>query len=277
MKHTIKYILPVCLLAAAVSCKMDLQPYDEAQNRLNFLYPSDTLGYNLDSTIRYTFVYEPVDTEYDTIWVPVRTIGFMSDSDRPVTLRQIDSPAPKAEAGKHFVPLDDPQLTSKYYWVRAGQAVARIPVVAIRHSDLESAEYSLMLEIVPNEAFAQGYPGRTTRLVYISDILTQPIKWDLYFGYNAGMGDYGKAKHQFMIDCVRDQGIQINDAWIDSIYPDVYTFDQGLTDYWSGFFTNKLIEFNRQRQADGLDVLREEPAPGEIEGVIVRFLDKPYI
>lgn len=280
MKQIIKYILVICPLIAIFSCKMDLATYDQPQNRLNFLYPSDTVGgVTSDTIIRFTFVYEPLETEYDTIWVPVRTMGYVTDKDRRVSIRQGQSDEPKAVAGTHYVPFDDAELVSKHYWIRAGQNSALIPVVAIRDEQLKTKEYTLRLEIDPNEDFEQGYPSRSYRLIHISDILTKPSKWNAQIEHYFA-GKYGPVKHQFMIDCVRDRGMVINDDWLDMVMPQNPP-DMALTGYWCGFFTEKLIELNRERAAQGLDVLREAPTMSDPDGMIVRFsllsTPQPYI
>lgn len=280
MKDIIKYMLIVCIFATAPSCKMELSTYNQERNSLNFLYPTDTTGGLRDYiTIRQTLVYLPIDVEFDTIWVPVRTLGFITDRDRKVSLRQANSDEPMAVAGKHYVPFNDAELTSKYYWIRAGMNSAKIPVVIKRHPDLKDQEYSLMLEIDPNEDFDQGYLSRSTRLAYIADILMQPTNWDAAVTYYF-LGSYGKVKHQFMIDCVRDRGMIIDYDWIKHIMPQNPP-DMAYTEYWCGFFTGKLIELNKQRVAQGADVLREAPTSSQTEGAIVRFnlngTPQPYI
>jgi hypothetical protein len=100
--------------------------------------------------------------------------------------------------------------------------------------------------------------------------LVKPASWDVleyYFG-----GDYGYEKLRFMIDCAI---WTINDEWFTDNFGSYATVDMGYTGYLSTYYTNKLIELNRERQAQGLDYLKES------DGTIVQFvrdgMPQPYI
>lgn len=155
------------------SCKDQMDIYSDPVNRLNFTYESSG-----DTLLQYTFVYEAVEKVVDTLWIPVQTMGYVTDKDRKITLRQAASAyGTDAQAGVHFVPLDDQALTSKYYWMRAGENKARVPVVLKRDNSLQEQEYMLTLEIAANEDFEPGYPNRSYRTIEVADILTKPSRW----------------------------------------------------------------------------------------------------
>ena len=263
MKGCIKYIIVAAFAVGILSCKEQLSVYDQPQNKLNFVALSG------DTAVRYTFVYEPEEFKQDTIWLDVQTMGYLSDKDRKVTLRQIPTEDPQAVEGTHFVPLNAPEITQKFYWIRAGETSAKIPVVVKRIAEMKEKEINLRVEIVENEDFAQGYPTRSYRNMTIADLLVKPKKWvspsTVYF-----LGDYGRVKHQFMIDVLRPLDYRADDEFINMVVP-VNPPDMAMTAYWGGYFTEKLIELNHERKAQGLDVLREAPASGQIQGPVVRF------
>ena len=105
MRNIITYAVLLSTMLLVFSCKQNLQTYDDPINRLNFYYPSNPS----DSTTRYTFVFEEDDFVRDTVWLQVRTMGFLSDSDREISVKQIEVEGElNAKPGDHYVAIDDP-------------------------------------------------------------------------------------------------------------------------------------------------------------------------
>ncbi len=96
----------------------------------------------------YTFVYEAPAVVRDTVYIPVNTIGGITDKDRPVKLEQIteytytyvrdpvtnqitDTIATerpfKAVPGKHYVAFDDPSIASLMV-IKANQPLRQLTV-----------------------------------------------------------------------------------------------------------------------------------------------------
>jgi hypothetical protein len=67
----------------------------------------------------------------------------------------------------------------------------------------------------------------------------------------------------------------INDHWFETHFGSYENVDMGYTAYLSNFYTNRLVELNRDRREQGLDVLKED------DGTIVQFVNngdlQPYI
>jgi hypothetical protein len=265
-----KIILATLASIVLTACEQTLEVYNNSEgDRLIFRYDIVNGQSASDPVTRHTFVYDASTTVVDTVWLTVNTMGYTRAYDRNVSLRQVMTDSLNATVGTHFVSFTDPALADKYV-VKAGSTSARIPIVLLRDASLKNDEYFLKFEIVENEFFKPGVSGYTQKLITVSDILTQPQHWDIYAIYYFA-GQYGKAKHQFMIDAAAPIGVKIDDNFFYSLVGDPYNVDMGLTDYWFLFFTLKLEEENARRLAAGLDVLREEPTAANPLGEIVEF------
>ena len=259
-----------CLLAAA--CQMNLDPYDEAENRLDFVYEAGQwTDADADSTVSYTFAYLPQDRFVDTVWLDLETIGYVTDYDRPITLQQVPAGGIDAEADKHYVPFDSPELKD-YYVVPAGEVKATVPVVLKRDPSLQETTVRLKVTIAENEYFHSGTQNRQTKVVIFSDVLLPLSLWAVERDPNIIMmwGEYGPVKHRFMIDATASMDVTINDAFIEDLFG-LGSMDYGLITYWTGFFKEKLKEENARRAEQGLGPLREDPQPGEEIGQEVSF------
>ena len=268
MKKINKYIQWLLPIFGLFACEDDMDVYNSPDNRLNFVYELNTMA---DTVIPRTFVYEGEDRVLDTVWLEVVTMGFVEDYDRPFTLEQVKKgEGEQAVAGKHYIAFDDPLVTI-HYKIPAGANGARVPVVLKRDPSLKEQEVTLGIKIGQNENFIPGYNAYQKKAIVYSEILIQPLYWNDFATYYFA-GKYGKAKHQFMINATADMGIKINDDFFYSLVGNPTAgVDMGMTDYWFYFFTRKLLEENEARAARGEGPLREEPEPGETEGVLVKF------
>ena len=271
MKKQIIYLGFLCCILGA-SCQMDLDPYHEAVDRLDFVYEQgDWADADADSTVSYTCAYLPQDRKVDTVWLDLETIGYVMDYDRPVALKQVLLGNEDAKPGVHYVALDDP-MVSNHYYVPAGEVHVSLPIVLKRDPSLQESTVYLKIAIEGNDYFQPGAQNRQTKTIIFSDVLLPLQRWAVDEDPNIMMywGDYGPVKHRFMIDATASMGVIINDAFVDDLF-DLSSLDMGLITYWTGFFQKELKEENDRRVAQGLDVLREEPEPGEEIGKVISF------
>lgn len=187
------YIIVVSLSFVVFSC--------EEADRLMYDYPNDRVGIvfksSTDSVLRKTFVYDPETCLRDTVFVELKTIGFLYDYDREVKFKQVMVDGKNnAEAGVHYVPFDSPELKEKMH-IPAGKNIAAIPVILLRDNSLKEQEVFIQVTLVENEYFQLGFPKNITQNIIFSDKLSKPLKWD--FGKYT-IGDYGTVKHRFLID-----------------------------------------------------------------------------
>ena len=84
----------------------------------------------------------------------------------------------------------------------ANEVVATIPIIMTRTSEMDTKEFRLDLEIMPNEYFVQGIKDRTKYTVKITAKATKPVKWDAPNSYKATFGEWGQEKMRFIIEYV---------------------------------------------------------------------------
>lgn len=264
MRKTFHILMLVVVSVLTAACEKDLPLYDDPTCRINFYYPTCTSTEMFDSTLTrtpYSFVYAGATVTTDTIWVEVETMGFTSDKDRPVSLEQLDTTACMAVPGKHYVAFDDPSMAS-YYVIPAGKARATLPIVVLRDASLKDTSVVLKFTFRENEYFHHGYPVFQTRVITITDRLSEPSAWNKQYYYDTShpswgtysfadyFGAYGPVKHQFLID-------QNGKAWDDDYITSLMEGDSNYLNYLMQEMQKALAKLNAERQAQGLDVLRE--------------------
>ncbi len=271
MKRIIIYFIFLFLCFFQVACEKEMEIYHATgEDCINFYY-SNSLAYESDTSITYTFIYLPETQMTDTIWFDLETSGFVTDYNRTIALEQIDMENNAAVPGKHYVAFNDPILKNIYV-VPAHSTRARIPVILKKDDpELNKQEVILRVRIQKNEYFNTGFPGYQERCIRFSNMLTKPKNWNFYAEYYFA-GTYGPVKYRFMIHAAAEKkGITLNEDFFYSLVGDPYAVDLGLTEYWKNFFKTALVEENAKRAAQGEGPLREAPAPGESEGILVSF------
>lgn len=238
------------LLTLSVSCEKDYSLFKTTDCYLNFNYGDVTSEEVTEgmSTTFYSFVYEGDDVKVDTLWFEVVAMGFLSEIDRPLVLKQLPvEGVDNAVPGVHYVAFDDTDL-AKFYRIPRGQNTARIPVVLLRNDpELQKKAMALKFGFGENEFFSPGYEGLIVHTIQISDFLTEPVGW-----WRANMGSYGQVKHHLMIQWT-------GEPW-DEAYIKVFgTGDAAYRSYMRQWFRRKLAEENAKRLADPEigDVYRE--------------------
>lgn len=280
MKTMFRSIMIFFAAMALFSCTEKYEVYNLPQDRLGFVYKTDSFGSTVqDSIDRFSFVYLSSEIVSDTVWVEMATSGFVTDYDRPFKVEQVQlsegdlrgvANIVNAQAGSNYIEFTSAEI-SKYLVVKAGQNSVKFPVVVKRDGpNTDNGSVYLRLKLKETDTFAQSFPANRFYTIEVTNQLVKPACWDVleyYFG-----GDYGVAKLRFMIDMAT---WTINDKWFQDNFADYASVDMGYTGYLSTYYTNKLIEYNQARAAKGEDVLREA------DGTIVQFVSygmaQPYI
>lgn len=257
MKKIYHFIFMITFLFTISSCEKDLPLYNTSDCRLNFVYyyyngelvPSTSVTDAMRSQ-SYSFVLSSAsageDLTNDTVWFEVTTMGFLSDKDRPIALKQIMVEGENnAVAGKHYIAFDDPSYMSKCY-VPANQNKTMLPIVLLRDPSLKEENVVLKFAFTENDYFKPGYTGLTERSITITDQLSKPSNWSTSY-----FGTYGPVKHQLMIEWTQK-------AWDENYIDELLNGDKGYISYLSRWFREKLAEENSKRQSQGLDIYREE-------------------
>nr|WP_121271783.1 DUF4843 domain-containing protein [Pedobacter schmidteae] len=203
MKLELKYIWMLLSALLITSCKKDQFNFYSGTARIQFgpapkyIYQS---SYNfLDTLKSHTFYYDGPSVKQDTVFFDIYAIGGVSKSDRSFTLEQKQVPnKTNAVPGVHYIPFNDPR-SNQYYVIKAGTVHTRVPVIVLRDAGLKSSTPVLMFEVIDNQHFKTGEPGKTWRKLFITDRLTRPASWDQDFS-DYYFGPYSVTKHKLMID-----------------------------------------------------------------------------
>ena len=264
-----KYLfISFLLLALAAGCK-----------RNEYLLFSDIARIQQADTteITYTFIYTAPSVERDTVYIPVNTIGGITDKDRPVKLEQLteydytyvrdpvtnqitDTIATerpfKAVPGKHYVPFDDPSIASLMV-VKANQPTASLPVILLRDPSLKENTWRLRVQLAANSEFEIGETRFTQRAIVFSDRLERFYSWRFDNGVAPAWGNFGNysiRKHQFMIDVL---GVQIDENWYQAI------LQAQATNHYKLLMKDALAAYNSDPAniASGKAPMRETDSP----------------
>ena len=187
---------------ALFSCTEKYEVYNLPQDRLGFVYKTDSFGTTAqDSIDRFSFVYLSSEIVVDTVWVEMATSGFVTDYDRPFKVEQVQlsegdlrgvANIVNAQAGSNYVEFTSAEI-SKYLVVKAGQNSVKFPVVVKRDGpNTDNGSVYLRLKLKETDAFAQSFPANRFYTIEVTNQLVKPACWDVleyYFG-----GDYGVAK-----------------------------------------------------------------------------------
>lgn len=250
MRRLYNLVAGCAMLALSVSCEKDYSLYDLSECYLNFSYlnvKSENVTEAMATTV-YSFAYAGEEVRVDTLWFEVETMGFLSDRDRPLVLKQFPVEGEdNAVPGVHYVAFDDADL-AKFYCVPANSSTVKVPVVLLRE-DPKLREKAVVLKFgfVENEFFAPGYKGMVERTMSISDYLTQPKEW-----WRINMGSYGQEKHRLMI-------LWTGELWDEEYILQFARGDSAYRSYLRQWLRRKLEEENAKRLADPEigDVYRE--------------------
>lgn len=244
------YTILIFLAALATGCsKADELLYSDIAR----LQMTDT------ATLNSTFVYDGIEVTRDTIYVPVNTIGDLSNVDRAVKIAQVIDTITlnPAVAGVHYLSFDDPSLKALMV-VKANSVSARLPIVLLRHPSLKEKSFRLRLELVANDQFGLGELKSRAITILFSDRLERFYSWRVDGTQASAFNSFGKystGKHQFMIDQL---GEVIDEAWYQT------AVSVGAVGHYRNLLKQRLADFNADPAniASGKAPVRESNAVG---------------
>lgn len=202
--YTIRYAL--CLIGiltiGITSCNKDLV----YENKPGIYIDKEKLVSSKDS-IAYSFAEKASTRTLDTIYLPVKISGEVSNTERNVPM-MANATKTNAIAGTHYQILQTV--------LKANESTALVGIVLKKTPDLKSQQVRIYLEIVPNTDFPlvitntktnNTYNGEPSSkynpgyLIKLSDQLLKPDTWDgsgSWFKYY--FGTYSAVKFKFIID-----------------------------------------------------------------------------
>lgn len=181
-----RYLLLSAFAIGLFACSKDERLMFSDKNSVYFF--TDSLNYTKDS-MTYSFAVQPSTTEADTIAIPLKLTGDVSDAVRSLKVIAVDT-STTAVADKHYSIINPT--------IGAGRFRDSLYIKVFKTADLAGTEVRLSLRIVEGGELLPGAKEKLNYLVKINNILSKPDNWDnLVVGF---FGPYSAAKHRFIID-----------------------------------------------------------------------------
>jgi hypothetical protein len=235
------------------ACEEDLKPYAEDTCWVYF----DLIG-SADTLQSRTFVYAGGDAETDTVWIPLKTIGMVTDFDRPVTLTQVQGEGQNAMAGTHFVSFNDQSLSTEYV-IPAGKSTVELPIVLKRDASLKAEKVLVEFTLAANNYFTPGFIGPQTVQIWVTDQMDRPSFWPTASDatLNKKIAPYDPVLHQFLIDATGNKWddeyigtLGLNEGFLNTSYGEAYAWWDDQTDDYEAAYMNWLVSKLQEALAD---------------------------
>lgn len=258
----LKYAVFGLIILSAVACEEELPVYNNPNNMLNF----DFIILKSDPPKKetpYSFAFVNSTYEYDTIWVDIKSVGFLSDKDLPIALEQVPSGQVDAQPGVHYVPFDSPEL-AKYYIMPANQVKTKIPIIFKKDPSMQSEVFRLYVTFKDNGNFRPGYERYSIKRLTITDQLVRPAQWDFYMDYY--FNPYNPVLHRLLIDAT---GLPWDDTFINELFHK--NRDENYIMYLRKKCINKLESINKERTENQLPPLSYTAENGIETPVVIEY------
>ena len=194
-----KYLLYVTMVFSLVSCKKEAVETYQGKNGVSFFaYTYQQL--HTTATRSYSFAFQSTVKTRDTMYIPLRLTGKLSDQPRTVLLKVAKGTT--ATAGVDF--------ELKEVTIPPGVSIFNYPLVLINSAGMASNVYKIVLEPAETKDFTLGTLGQTPATngsqnteenfryltIEVSGMYTRPAYWD---GLESDFGEFSAEKYKFMV------------------------------------------------------------------------------
>jgi len=194
-----KYILYVTMVFTLFSCKKEaVETYQGKDGVSFFAYTYEQL--NTTAVRSYSFAFQATEKQRDTLFIPMRITGKLSDQPRTVMLKTAQGTT--ATAGVDF--------ELKEFTVPAGASKFNYPLILLNSAGMAKNVYRIVLEPAETKDFILGTLGQTPETVTnqgteenfrylkidVSGMYVRPAYWDLL---DADFGEFSAEKYKFMV------------------------------------------------------------------------------
>jgi len=187
--NTRKYIFFVGLLFAMAACKKQNTILFEGAERVSFFIGE----YDVDST-SYTFAFDPIKKERDTLFLKMRIQG--RTQDRPRTIKVKPGLGTTAVLGEDFLM---PEVL-----LPADSVTINYPLILINTPKMETQALRIVAEVAASEDFLPGGQGLTiggtkainSYKIWVSNKPERPLYWD---DVEYDFGSFSATRIRFMI------------------------------------------------------------------------------
>ncbi len=190
---TRKYFIFAGLLCVLMACKKQDTILFEGEERVSFFIGE----YDVDST-SYTFAFDPVTKERDTLYLKMRIQG--RTHDRPRTIRIQPGVGTTAVLGQDFL-LPEVVLP-------ADSVTVNYPLILINTPKMQTQALRIVAEVAASADFLPGGTGQAiggtkainSYKVWVSNKPERPVYWDDVESY---FGSFSATRIRFMISTLR--------------------------------------------------------------------------
>ncbi|MBT2564119.1 DUF4843 domain-containing protein [Pedobacter sp. ISL-68] len=195
-----KYLSYILIVACLFSCKKEaVETYQGKDGISFFAYTYELLH---TTTVRsYSFALQATQKQKDTLFIPLRITGKLSDQPRTVLLKTAQGTT--ATAGVDF--------ELKEFTIPAGASKFNYPLILLNSAGMASNVYRIVLEPAETKDFTLGTFGQTpaTTLnlgteenfrylkVDVTSQYIEPAYWSIYL--LADFGEFSAVKYKFMV------------------------------------------------------------------------------
>lgn len=184
-----KYITVLLFVLLLMACEKQETMYYQGEDRISFV-----LGkYEVDS-LSYSFAFDPIPKQRDTIYLKMRIQGAAQDRDRDVSL----------SVGEGTTAVLNEDFIIPPFQVPAGAITINYPLILINSEKMKSKSVRIVLDVGESVDFLPGGIGQeigetfavNRYKVWVSNKPDKPAYWDDVSYY---FGDFSATKLRFMI------------------------------------------------------------------------------
>lgn len=212
-------------------------------------------NYNLNELVQndsiiHSFYGVPESQLRDTVWIDIRTMGYLGTEPRAFKIVQVNPDDEDAAVpGVHYVDFEDSSI-AELMKIPAKAFRYLMPVILLRDQSLETKTVRIRMAIAENENFGVGIDTLSRFLVTTTSAPAKPANWDSK--WKLMFGTWGAKKMWFIMNYI---GITDFDE-VDAIKDYTYTV------YLKTMAQDKIKEYNNNvnnpdrplKEADGTEV-----------------------
>ena len=189
--------IALSLLALLNACNEQEAVLYSDEPRISFARGDN--GYGQQDSVTQSFFLLPSDQLRDTVWVEISLEGTSAPEARAIKIEQTNAgEAGAAEAGKHYVAFDDPEIATAMQ-LPANAVSVNIPVILLLDPSLYEEKVAIEITIAENENFKPGIDENRNFKITTTAMAEKPSTWSTWQYY---FGEWGSVKMKFIIDYV---------------------------------------------------------------------------
>lgn len=193
-----KYLLYIMIVVCLFSCKKEaVETYQGKDGVSFFAYTFELL--HTTAVRSYSFAFQTTQKQRDTLFIPMRITGKLSEQPRTVMLKTAQGTT--ATAGVDF--------ELKEFTVPPGASTFNYPLILLNSAGMANNVYRIVLEPAETKDFTLGTLGQTPATTTLQteenfrylkiDVTGQYIEPSYWIYLQADFGGFSAVKYKFMV------------------------------------------------------------------------------